>query len=117
MSALDQARMCLAHPLTMYSGPELRKIIAGLVEQIESHPSTPLAKKHKGMRVSANGVMGRIRDGSSDSGVRHMCGVMLKHLEEMAARYYAGDLAAVDEFLQLYCLDERRPVTEVIEHG
>ena len=34
---------------------------------------------------------------------------LLKHLREVATRYYAGDVAVVDEFLQLYCLDDERP--------
>ena len=43
---------------------------------------------------------------------------MLKHLDEMADRYYAGDIAAVDEFLQLYCLDEKRPYQQAaVESG
>jgi hypothetical protein len=75
-----------------------------------------LAAKHSGMRVSAEGVLGRIRDGSSlcrgdeqADGTRYMVGEMLKHLFEVAERYYAGDMAVVDEFLQLYCLDDDRP--------
>jgi hypothetical protein len=31
---------------------------------------------------------------------------MATHLEEVAHRYYAGDVAVVDEFLQLYCFGE-----------
>lgn len=38
-----------------------------------------------------------------------MAGEMLRHLEELATRYYAGDALVVDEFLQLYCLDATRP--------
>lgn len=31
---------------------------------------------------------------------------LLLHLNELARRFYAGDLTVVDEFLQLYCLGE-----------
>lgn len=68
-----------------------------------------LAKKHTGMRISANGVLGRIRDGRYYKELNFGCGEMLRHLEEMATRFYAGDLKAVDEFLQLYDLDDNRP--------
>ncbi len=34
---------------------------------------------------------------------------LMKHLEHMATRFYAGDLTVVDEFLQLWCLDQDRP--------
>ncbi|WVM88976.1 hypothetical protein ULG90_06595 [Halopseudomonas pachastrellae] len=66
--------------------------------------AVPLAAKHQGMRISAAGMLNRV-GGRLQFGAREM----LKHLEEMATRYYAGDIAAVDEFLQLYCLDEKRP--------
>ncbi|MFM7025185.1 MAG: hypothetical protein ACKOWC_03885 [Limnohabitans sp.] len=32
---------------------------------------------------------------------------LTKHMEEMGRRYYSGDTAAVDEFLQLYCVEEK----------
>ena len=31
---------------------------------------------------------------------------LFKHLEEVAEKYYAGNVEIVDEFLQLYCLGE-----------
>lgn len=70
-----------------------------------------LAPKHTGMRISADGILGRIRDGRYFRGLNYGCGVLLDHLNQMAARFYAGDIRAVDEFLQLYCLDEHRPET------
>lgn len=72
-------------------------------------PFILLAKKHEGVRVSGSGVLGRIRDGRYHDRLDFMCGEMLRHLEEMASRYYAGDITAVDEFLQLYCFDDKRP--------
>lgn len=69
-----------------------------------------LAPKHKGMCISAAGLLGRIsRGGKVDKGQRYVLGVMLQHLEETAKRFYAGEVKAVDEFLQLYCLDDNRP--------
>ncbi|WP_341707754.1 hypothetical protein [Halopseudomonas sp.] len=75
-------------------------------QQLTTEPGTavPLAARHYGMCISAHGLLARV-GGHLKGGAREM----LKHLEEMATRYYAGDIAAVDEFLQLYCLDERRP--------
>jgi hypothetical protein len=64
----------------------------------------PLAKKHNGMRISASGILQRV-GGHLKFGARQMD----EHLKEMASRYYAGDVAAVDEFLQLYGLDDNRP--------
>jgi hypothetical protein len=72
-------------------------------------PAVPLAAKHHGMRISAHGLLARV-GGYLKGGAREM----LKHLDEMATRYYAGDIAAVDEFLQLYCLDEKRPAEQQI---
>jgi hypothetical protein len=68
-----------------------------------------LAPKHTGMKISARGVLGRIRDGRYYNGLDFGCGEMLRHLEEMASRFYSGDVKAVDEFLQLYALDDKRP--------
>ena len=73
----------------------------------EPAPFVPLAAKHQGMCISAPGLLMRV-GGHLKGGAREM----LKHLEEMATRYYAGDIAAVDEFLQLYCLDEKRPAEQ-----
>jgi len=42
---------------------------------------------------------------------------MARHLEEMGRRYYAGDVAAVDEFLQLYCIAESERATVVAERA
>lgn len=68
-----------------------------------------LGAKHTGSRISADGILGRIRDGRHYVGLDYACGVLLGHLEEMARRFYAGDPTGVDEFLQLYCLDDARP--------
>ena len=71
--------------------------------------AVPLSKKHEGMRISASGLLGRIRDGRYDQSHKFGCGEMLRHLEETAEKFYLGNLASVDEFLQFYCLDDKRP--------
>jgi len=66
----------------------------------------PLAEKHEGMRISASGILNRV-GGNLKFGAQQMH----EHLQQVATRYYAGDIKAVDEFLQLYCLDDDRPNT------
>jgi hypothetical protein len=62
------------------------------------------------MKVSADGLLGRIRDGQRpDKSQRWGVGELLVLLHQMADRFYSGDIKVVDEFLQLYCLDEKRP--------
>jgi len=64
-----------------------------------------LAKKHTGMKVSAQGLFNNIQPQPIKSSALEM----LENLKEMAERYYSGEIEVVDEFLQLYCLDEKRP--------
>ena len=69
-----------------------------------------LGPKHKGMRVSCSGLLGRIaRGGRCAKGERYMLGELLKHLEQVGREYYAGNVTFVDEFLQCYCLTDHRP--------
>jgi hypothetical protein len=68
-----------------------------------------LAEKHRGMKISAAGVLRRISEGwKVDAGLRYGAGELLGHLQSMADQFYAGDIKVVDEFLQLYCLDGKR---------
>jgi hypothetical protein len=70
----------------------------------------PLANKHAGMRIDHSGILGRIARGCKvERDMRWCLGELDKHLEEMSARFYSGDITAVDEFLQLWCLDDKRP--------
>ncbi len=64
----------------------------------------PLADTHTGMRISADGFLDRV-----GGRLKFPANEMKLHLHEMADRFYAGDIEAVDEFLQLYALDEKRP--------
>lgn len=69
-----------------------------------------LGEKHKGMRVSGDGLIGRIANGKRPDRLdRYLLGEMLKNMQEFGSRYYAGDAKAADEFLQLYCFDDTRP--------
>lgn len=72
----------------------------------------PLAAKHQGMRVDAGGALTSARRGSAV--LRRM---MMGHLEQLATQFYSGDLAAVDEFLQLYCLGEEERKQAVERNG
>lgn len=63
------------------------------------------APDHNGMKVDSSGILVAAR--APSAGLRFMRQEMHKHLEEMARRYYAGDVAVVDEFCQLYCLGEK----------
>jgi hypothetical protein len=71
----------------------------------------PLAQKHAGMRVNARHMLecGTAGKCKNRKGYAYMASEMARHLEEMAERYYAGDISAVDEFCQLYCFDSKRP--------
>jgi hypothetical protein len=83
----------------------------------------PLAKKHAGMRLSAEGLLTRVAAFLKDSGDDQLGYAwtleeqLLPHLKEMASRFYAGDLTVVDEFLQLYDLDAERPKDEVTSNA
>jgi hypothetical protein len=74
--------------------------------------SVILADKHTGMRISASGLLLRVK-GDLRFGAQSMLG----HLQEMSDRFYAGDIKAVDEFLQLYCLDKNRPESCTEQEG
>lgn len=67
-------------------------------------------EKQRGMRVSMDGLVGRIARGEKpDKGQRYMLGEMLKHLHQVANAFYDGsDETICDQFFQLYCLDDKR---------
>lgn len=124
-SSEDRALWCIARNISAMArgntAPwEVRKVITidPSVPRTATHSpalkAVPLAPKHQGMRISAAGMLNRV-GGRLQFGAREM----LKHLEEMADRYYAGDISVVDEFLQLYCLDEKRPAEQqaAVESG
>lgn len=66
-----------------------------------------LAADHAGMRVDYTGLMKAAQQCATKSDEKahaFMLGELQKHLTELGQRYYAGDAAVVDEFLQLYCI-------------
>lgn len=65
-------------------------------------PSVPLAPAHTGMRVSAIGVLERVRP-------RAFAEHVIEGMQRMAESFYAGDLARVDAYLQALDLDQKRP--------
>lgn len=74
----------------------------------DATPSAPpLAADHSDMRVDYTGMLGQVRRelGRSNSFHAEMLRQFQAHLQEMGQRFYAGDIAAVDEFLQLYCVE------------
>ena len=64
---------------------------------------------HPGMRVSLHGVISRLPGAGPQmrKGYNGMLSEMYENLKELATRFYDGDHKAVDEFLQLYCLDKK----------
>ncbi len=73
--------------------------------------TVPLAAKNEGMRVCGTSLLSNPKR----AGIKFMLQEMDKHLKELSRRYYAGDIAVVDEFLQLYSYTETRPVPPVNE--
>ena len=77
-------------------------------------PPVPLAKEHRGMKIHLRGATSNVgvRGGWTPKQTRFLMQGVCEHLEEVARRYYSGDIAVVDEFLQLYCFNEHRPKLE-----
>lgn len=67
-----------------------------------------LAAKHAGMKVDYRGMLrgahALLRKSSPISAF--MLEELERNLTELGERYYSGDLASVDEFLQLYCINK-----------
>jgi len=64
----------------------------------------PLGPKHIGMRVDYSGMLTQAGRSKSQWS-KFMLEELARNLKEVGRRYYAGDIAAVDEFLQLYCVE------------
>ncbi|KVT91889.1 hypothetical protein WK59_03905 [Burkholderia ubonensis] len=69
-----------------------------------------LAESHQGMRVDYSGLLKQARHaleiGMQDTGSAEMLRQLRNHLTELGRRWYAGDIAVVDELLQLYCIEK-----------
>ena len=65
-----------------------------------------LAKDHTSMRVDYRGLLRQCREGlRREPGNAEMLRQLEGHLTELGQRWYAGDIAVVDEILQLYCIE------------
>ncbi len=67
-----------------------------------------LASEHQGMRVAYSGLLGQCRRALCEGGHSahaEMLRQLQAHLQELGRRWYAGDVAVVDELLQLYCVE------------
>lgn len=73
----------------------------------EGSVTTTLAADHTGMRVDYTGMLGQVQRAlrRESPGHAEMVRQLQGHIQEMGQRFYAGDVAAVDEFLQLYCVE------------
>lgn len=80
--------------------------------------AVPIGPDHKGMTVDYSGLLGQcarvVR--RTDPIYAEMLGQLQGHIMEMGQCYYSGDIAAVDEFLQLYCV-ERESRKQVVMSG
>ncbi|MEH6500117.1 hypothetical protein [Halopseudomonas aestusnigri] len=90
--------------LTWPTQTQALAVLAAATGEQALPPAVPLADKHHGMRISAGGVLRRVKGDLKFGAI-----TLLEHLEQMAELFYSGDLTAVDTFLQLYDLDEKRP--------
>lgn len=65
-----------------------------------------LAADHKGMKVCLQGMIAQSCISVRDTALAFMLAQLENHLTELGKRCYAGDQTVVDEFLQLYCIEE-----------
>lgn len=65
-----------------------------------------LATKHTGMRVDYRGLFKQSRAAlRNEPALAEMLRQFQDHLTELGERWYSGDVAVVDEILQLYCVE------------
>lgn len=78
-----------------------------------------LAADHKGMRVDYSGLLSQCRRAlqSREPANAEMLRQFQGHLQELGRRWYAGDTVAVDEFLQLYCIEHEARVALAAQGG
>lgn len=92
-----------------FTRPELAEEAGRLATEVGALARAQLAKDHEGTRVSCSGLLRQCISGLRGGGRGEMLSQMQSCLTEMGQRFYAGDISAVDEFLQLWCIceDER----------
>lgn len=85
------------------------KLLPFLRELVRAQHSAPplLTTDHQGMRVDYSGLLGQCQRAlrSHEPAQAEMLRQMQGHIKELGQRWYAGDTAAVDEILQLYCVE------------
>ena len=103
---------------------ELEAVGAGGVQPLQPTPKaarTPhlLAADHKGMRVDYSGLLSQCRRAlqSREPANAEMLRQLQGHLQELGRLWYAGDTVAVDEFLQLYCIEHEARVALAAQKG
>lgn len=85
-------------------------------------PDVPLGPLHRGWRVSLSGLISNVKAELKRGRWKQMYAGSLDelegHIRQLSDRFYAGDLGVVDEFLQLYGMDDNRPKPpKVVDHG
>lgn len=96
-SAMDDCRPLLAEAWNRRAG-------------LQSPPVALLAKKHTGMMVDYMGLIGQARSalkrGERSPALAELLHQLARHIKELGEGWYSGDTAVVDEFLQLYCVED-----------
>ena len=97
---------------------------AGGVQPLQPTPKAArmphlLAADHKGMRVDYSGLLSQCRRAlqSREPANAEMLRQLQGHLQELGRLWYAGDTVAVDEFLQLYCIEHEARVALAAQGG
>ena len=98
-----------------------REQLSRQIKQAQRKAVVPvLAEDHQGMRVDYRGLLGQVRRELERTAGGHaeMLRQLQGHMTELGIRYYGGDLSAVDEFLQLYCVErEARAAAQLKQQG
>lgn len=107
----DRMMEMVFKPSGMTDVSNLQAVFDAVEAALNAPPETHvlLTKKHTGMKVDYSGLLKQARDGlRREPGIAEMLRQLEEHLSELGRRYYDGDPAVVDEFLQLYCIQRVR---------
>ncbi|WP_414488791.1 hypothetical protein [Stenotrophomonas maltophilia] len=106
-------------------GPPVLDRVLALIDNDHAHrdaappaQAMDLAPDHRGMRVSCSGLLSQVRGGlKSNPELAEMVRQLHDHLNELGKRWYAGDRKVVDEFLQLYVIEDGARRALIDSHG